>query len=691
MSERESWYKSAITEWFGSLIAQNVLPEDHVIEPIFVSHINERDLHPFVQPIYRALVKQDVTTGQWAEILHLIFICKCIRKQKLGNVYKSTYETLTGRSVDPTLFDFLPYEDRHLWFRNYAESDEVISDPKKFAEHTKGCLKTNLELISLCNEYDLKIPNFDETQYFEQLNLKELYERQTPAARNNVPLSEEIKQALQELEDSFPFEDFQTIDACKSTSQITYEPEKIVVKSPPRVVISPPESAPIDHSNNTDSSLEDTPNPNTLNFSKSDTSNRSDRAKSSDRTKSSVPKSNKIEKAQISDFIDPSSITDYRPPPTNPRYSKGIFTSSPHLQTERTCITPVRNYPPTMARNIRLVDFMPTKFSPDKLDCDAEAHFLAYRDYVSAQMNEPDLDNIEVPQEKLDMFKFTCTGEARLWYETNKPFEGLHDLESKFLKEYADGLQSTTTAAKAFSELQYNPKTKLTSFVNKIMRLNRSLNYSDNVLRDRLMSAVPADIRRLAKLQRPSSFRDTIEAIRSVLEDQSTESSTVAMINNEEVTESLNDLSLHINNMRRDINNMSNRVRNPFQPRQANFRPNTNQYYKSFQNNRGFRQADQGNGRPPPRQMGSHDDRRFNQTTSQSNFRRGQFHNFRGRDYGRQQPDRSKVNIQCFACNKFGHYKRDCRNRRFPNNNRRFNPDNQRGNNDYQPRQNQQQ
>ena len=60
-------------------------------------------------------------------------------------------------------------------------------------------------------------------------------------------------------------------------------------------------------------------------------------------------------------------------------------------------------------------------------------------------MNEPNLDDVEVPQYKLDMLKFTCTGEAKQCYKTNKPFKGLSDLDSHFLKKYADGWQSTTT------------------------------------------------------------------------------------------------------------------------------------------------------------------------------------------------------------------------------------------------------
>ena len=667
MSEREHLYKSVIADYFGSQLAHNILPETHVIHPLFNSHINERDLHPFVQPTYRALIKQDLTTLQWAELLHIILSCKCIRKQKVGKVFKNVYETLTSRSVEDTLFDLLPYADKQLWFHYYVESDEVIADPRKFAEHTKQCLKINLDLISTCNEYDLETPNFNETEYFEQLNLRELCKRNTPVARNNLPLSEEIKQTLEELEQSYPFEDFKTIDECKSISKITVSPERIVVDSPTRA-------------NN--------------NISKSTSSQRappdSSNSTSSNSFESSGPDCSKSDNPDTSDRQIPSKIPNYRPPPSNPNYQQVIFTSSPQLQPEPPRKSQLRHSAATMARNIRLVDFMPTKFSPDKLDCDPEAHILGFRDWLSAQLNEPNLDNIEIPEEKLDMFKFTCLAEARLWYETNKPFEGIADLESKFLQEFADGLQSTTTAAQAFSQLKYNPKTKISSFVNKMMRLNRTLQYSDNVLRDRLMSAVPSQIRQLAKLNNPQSFRDTYQAIRSVLEDQNTEKNTVAMINNDEVTDSLNDLSLHISNMRKDINNMSNSFKgNQFQSQNNNFRPQTNRPFQSFQNSRGFRRPGQFNNRqgqfnnrpgqfynrppPPPRQMGGRD---------QPNFGRGQFNNYRGRD--RTGPNFNKSTVRCYSCNKLGHLKFECRNRRFT-------PENQRRDRDYRAGQGQSQ
>ena len=92
-------------------------------------------------------------------------------------------------------------------------------------------------------------------------------------------------------------------------------------------------------------------------------------------------------------------------------------------------------------------------------------------------------------------------------------------MEQMFLKEYAPDLKSTTTAAKAFAHLKYDPKTRISIFVNKMLRLNRKLNYNDEVLRDRFMTAMPSNVRQLAKSNNPITFKQCVEAVKTILED----------------------------------------------------------------------------------------------------------------------------------------------------------------------------
>lgn len=309
-----------------------------------------------------------------------------------------------------------------------------------------------------------------------------------------------------------------------------------------------------------------------------------------------------------------------------------------------------------MSQNIRLISFLPDKFDPSKFGSDPKSHILGFRDYLSAQLGERNLEEVEVTQKQLDMFKFTCIREARLWYESNKPFDGISDLEENFLKEYAPDLQSSTTAAKALADLQYNPKTKLSTFINKIMRLNRTLNYSDNVLRDRLMAALPVDLRRLAKISKPQTFKECVQAVQSVLEDPSTEKGSVALISNDEIAESFQGISLSIDNMKKDITSISKKMNTnqnqKVQGKSGNQAYIIRQYFQSYQ---GFRE----NGRAGNRQQ-TRPVVRNEQNNPSTNFRRGQYNSYRGRGQQQFRPPIDRSQVRCFYCNKIGHFQREC-------------------------------
>lgn len=660
-------YLKTVSNCFGLHIAKNIHAEPHVIPSVRVSKINERDIHPFVRPIYKALCDQDIQTGYWAEALAIILRCKCIRSQKLNKVYKSVYETLTGKSAGEDLFKLLPDKEQQLWIDEYVESDEVNADPKKTAEHTKFCLKVSLTLTEFCHEFDIIIPDFNATEYYEQLNIHDLYREpgQKTPEKNSLSLREEVRKAYEDLEKTFPFDDFKTIEACKSESQVTYPVDKVTTKPARKIAF---QKSP----DNNDKKLASTNG--ISNASKSDNTDVVDDTDVYDqKLECSQTDLKQISEETCSDTI--SNLKSNRPPPRNP-YFKELehykpqpkYTSSPvsgHPLSESTSDTICQNKScgtdtfskssrMAMSHNIRLIDFLPDKFDPSKFGSDPESHILGFRDYLSAQLGERNLDEAEITQKQLDMFKFTCVGEARLWYETNKPFDGISDLEENFLKEYAPDLQSSTTAAKALADLEYNPKTKLSTFVNKIMRLNRTLNYSDNVLRDRFMAAIPVDLRRLAKISKPNTFKEAVQAVRSVLEDPSTEKGSVALISNDDVVESIQGISLSIDKMKKDITKMSNDMKTQNQRGRDNWRTQINASRQYFQNSQGYKGNGQIN-RQQTRPTGGN-----GQNNSSTGFRRGQFNSYRGRGQQRPRPAIDRSQVRCYYCNKIGHYQREC-------------------------------
>ena len=152
MSERESLFKKAIHDWFGSEIARSIRAEQSVIPSAYISQISERELHPFIVPIYKNLIKLDISTAYWSQVLQIILSCKCVRKQKINQVYKRVYKTLTGRAIQVDTFYLLPDHEQKLWIDNYVESDEVITDPRKNAEHNKLYLQLCISLTEFCQE-----------------------------------------------------------------------------------------------------------------------------------------------------------------------------------------------------------------------------------------------------------------------------------------------------------------------------------------------------------------------------------------------------------------------------------------------------------------------------------------------------------------------------------------------------------
>ena len=608
----ESEFKEAIHDWFGDEIAKDIRPMIKVIPFARIFRIRERELHPFIVPIYKKLITLDLSTCRWAQILYLILSCKCVRKQKIHQVYAQVYGTLTGTELDDDTFYILSSNDKKLWLDNYVESSEVIADPKIYAEHSKFCLSQCVKLIEFCHNYEIKIPDFNSTEYFESLNTRNLYER-TPAPRNTIPLRDELRAESDRSDKNAGIEEFRTIDAVTLESEID-DPEGVIL-------------------NNTE-----TPK----NLAKVNIEN----------TKLAEDTTNRVQ--------TPNECI--RPPPANPYFSfisnvKPKYTSSPQHILEGTS---------TMAYNMKITDFLPKKFDPKKLESDAESHILGFKDYLCTQLNLDSLDNVEVPPQKLDLFKFVLEGEARLWYQANKPFEDIDDLEGKFLEEFVPDLKSSNTAATAFTELTFNSKMKLSSFINKILRLNRTLHYNDNVLRDRFMTAIPVDIRRLAKITRPQTFKECVAAVKSVLEDQSTEKSTVNIVGTEEMSESMQELSLSVGNMQKDIGRMTKQF-NAGQNFQGvnNVRTNPNSFPQYFQYDQNYRGRPQ-NSRQHPRMMGNNRAEGIGQQANQRSYR-GQPTNFRGRGqqftrptFNTTRPQIDKSRVRCFYCNKMGHYQMEC-------------------------------
>lgn len=273
---------------------------------------------------------------------------------------------------------------------------------------------------------------------------------------------------------------------------------------------------------------------------------------------------------------------------------------------------------------IRITDFLPAKYNADS---DPEVHILGFKDYLCAQLGVSTLELSAVSQEKVDLFKFTLKGEARLWYESTSPFNSIKHLEHEFLQEYASDLQSRTTAVKALAELKYHREGKLCTFINKILRLNKVLGYSDSVLMDKFLASMPNDIRRLVRLSEPKTLKESIAAVKQLLQDEDKS-------NNENVSGTMVDMAMSVQALKSEIHNMAESMKNRI--------PGRIPYQRYNYRERGY---DSGRKQSPCYNGGYH--------------RRGGYRRNRSQ-YTVPASRLYRNEIRCFACGNIGHMQNQC-------------------------------
>jgi len=213
-SENEkSQFLLLVEEIFGQSLAQKIRPEDDIIEPKDIRHINERAIHPLILPVYESLISKRLSVRAWVVIYHRILLCK-IYKRQIPHLYHNIYENLTKTSVRGSIFDVIPIEEKQIWYENYTSELETKEDKVKLFEHSKFCLQQAQEIVQFCEQaLKIEVPKLDITEYLRQLNILELsisqeLDKQKPSSSGNtidqtLPLHEEINSLEQYLEESF--------------------------------------------------------------------------------------------------------------------------------------------------------------------------------------------------------------------------------------------------------------------------------------------------------------------------------------------------------------------------------------------------------------------------------------------------------------------------------------------------------
>ncbi|XP_071501180.1 uncharacterized protein [Diadema antillarum] len=163
----------------------------------------------------------------------------------------------------------------------------------------------------------------------------------------------------------------------------------------------------------------------------------------------------------------------------------------------------------TTTTTLRQTDFLPARFSGDKLDRDdATAHMLTFLDYLDAH-------NIDVTKptsfdQILKTFKRTLQGQARLWID-GQTFKTFSDLREAFVRRFSPA-KSDFANVHDFNTLHLTDGESTEAFLQRLRVAASYIDYGETQIRHRLLDSLPHDCR-AAVLMSASTTTQTCDEI----------------------------------------------------------------------------------------------------------------------------------------------------------------------------------
>ncbi|XP_072170183.1 uncharacterized protein [Diadema setosum] len=156
----------------------------------------------------------------------------------------------------------------------------------------------------------------------------------------------------------------------------------------------------------------------------------------------------------------------------------------------------------TTSRTLRQTDFLPTKFSGDRLDYnDCTAHILTFEDYLDA--HDIDSDNAGNLTTILKTFKRTLEGQARLWID-KLTFTTYDDLKTAFTRRFSPA-KSTFARVTDFNTMTMTDGESVETFLQRLRQTASYIDYGEKQIKDRLLAALTPDCRAAILMASPTS------------------------------------------------------------------------------------------------------------------------------------------------------------------------------------------
>ena len=292
---------------------------------------------------------------------------------------------------------------------------------------------------------------------------------------------------------------------------------------------------------------------------------------------------------------------------------------------------------------LRRLDHFPNKFHGAKNE-DACGHWLEMEDFWQAQ-------NIPA-QNRIDNFKLSLSGKARLWFE-GKNFANIQELKTAFVNHYAGVRERNATRAKLKQE-KLKPGETVDEFLTRLQPMLQALNYDDAQKIDLLNDCLSEEMLFEVNMLNPGNLQEFVNAAQRYLDLSASKTKkavefNITMQNSkfDTITEKLDNLCLVLHSMNHRGRSVDRR-------------------------DRGSRYRSQSNDSSQRSNSRSRSDRYKSPGYRDSRFRRSNQSNYR-RDSRSQSPrytDRSKSprhrrqdsneRLTCNYCKKPGHVWRKC-------------------------------
>lgn len=181
-----------------------------------------------------------------------------------------------------------------------------------------------------------------------------------------------------------------------------------------------------------------------------------------------------------------------------------------------------------MAQQLRASDYLPARYNGENID-EAPAHILSFTDYA-------ELHTLNDAQ-KIQKFKITLSGAARLWYE-GKAFADFDDLKDQFLA-YFSAAHTRESAVAAFRSCSLKLSETAEQYRQRVERFADRLGYNAEMVKDQFLAGLPSEVRTGVTMARPQNVNDCVRLTQQFIDLNRPKEVTFASVQQEKEIDTL--------------------------------------------------------------------------------------------------------------------------------------------------------